>query len=428
MKIHIRNGRLIDPKNGIDAQRDVFIAAGKVAAVGAMPEGFHANRVIDASGLVICPGLVDLSARLREPGYEYKATLESEMLAAVAGGVTSLVCPPDTDPPLDEPGLVEMLKYRAKSLNQARVYPLGALTQKLAGERLTEMAELHDAGCIGFSHADMPLSDTLVLMRAMQYAATFGFTVWLRPQDAYLARDGVAHDGEVASRLGLPAIPSCAESIALSAILALVRETGAHVHICRLSSREGIALIRAAKAEGLPVTCDIAVHHAHLSEMDIGFFDSNCHLVPPLRSQRDRDALREALADGTVDAICSDHTPVDDDAKLLPFAEAEVGATGLELLLPLTLKWAQETGVPLSAAIAKVTAEPARILALNNGHLGVGQPADLCLFDPEQYWKVEPASLNSQGRNTPFTGFELQGKVRMTLVEGHVVYELPDEG
>ena len=423
MKIHIKNGWLIDPKNNIDAQQDVFIAAGKVAAIGAMPGSFNANRTIDAAGLVVCPGLVDLSARLREPGYEYKATLESEMLAAVAGGVTSLVCPPDTDPPLDEPGLVEMLKHRARSLNQARVYPLGALTQGLAGEHLTEMAELHDAGCIGFSHADVPLTDTNVLLHAMQYAATFGFTVWLRPQDAFIARDGVAHDGEVATRLGLPAIPSCAETIALAGILALARETGARIHICRLSSREGVALIRAAKAEGLPVTCDVAIHHAHLSEMDIGFFDANCHLVPPLRSQRDRDALRAALADGMVDALCSDHAPVDDDAKLLPFAEAEPGATGLELLLPLTLKWARETGVPLPAAIARITAEPARILTLNNGHLGVGQSADVCIFDPEQYWKVEPGSLKSQGRNTPFLGLELQGKVRVTLVEGHVVYE-----
>lgn len=423
MKIHIKNGRLIDPKNHIDAQQDVFIAAGKVVAVGVMPEGFHANRTIDATGLVVCPGLVDLSARLREPGYEYKATLESEMLAAVAGGVTSLVCPPDTDPPLDEPGLVEMLKHRARSLNQARVYPLGALTQGLAGERLTEMAELHDAGCIAFSHADVPLTDTNVLLHAMQYAATFGFTVWLRPQDAFIARDGVAHDGEVATRLGLPAIPACAETIALAGILALARETGARIHICRLSSRDGVALVRAAKAEGLPVTCDVAIHHAHLSEMDIGFFDANCHLIPPLRSQRDRDALRAALADGTVDALCSDHSPVDDDAKLLPFAEAEPGATGLELLLPLTLKWAKEMGVSLSVAIAKVSAEPARILALHNGHLGAGQPADVCIFDPDQYWKVEPGSLKSQGRNTPFLGMELQGKVRVTLVEGHVVYE-----
>ena len=423
MKIHIQNGRLIDPKNNIDAQQDVYTAAGKVVAIGAMPEGFHANRVIDATGLVVCPGLVDLSARLREPGFEYKATLESEMLAAVAGGVTSLVCPPDTDPPLDEPGLVEMLKHRAKSLNQARVYPLGALTQKLEGERLTEMAELHDAGCIAFSHANVPLTDTNVLLHAMQYAATFGFTVWLRPQDAFIARDGVAHDGEVATRLGLPAIPVCAETIALAGILTLARETGARIHICRLSSREGVALIRAAKAEGLPVTCDVAIHHAHLSEMDIGFFDANCHLIPPLRSQRDRDALRAALADGTVDALCSDHAPVDDDAKLLPFAEAEPGATGLELLLPLTLKWAKEMGVSLSAAIAKISAEPSRILALNNGHLGAGQSADVCIFDPEQYWKVEPRSLKSQGRNTPFLGMELQGKVRYTLVEGHVVYE-----
>ncbi len=423
MKIHIKNGRLVDPKNNVDAQKDVFIAAGKVVAVGVMPEGFHANRVIEAGGLVVCPGLVDLSARLREPGYEYKATLESEMLAAVAGGVTSLVCPPDTDPPLDEPGLVEMLKHRAKSLNQARVFPLGALTQKLAGERLTEMAELTDAGCIGFSHADAPIADTNVLLHAMEYAATFGFAVWLRPQDAFLAKDGVAHDGEVATRLGLPAIPSCAESIALATILSLVRETGARVHICRLSSREGVALVRAAKAEGLPVSCDITIHHLHLSEVDIGFFDSNCHLVPPLRSQRDRDALREALADGTVDALCSDHTPVDDDAKLLPFAEAEAGATGLELLLPLTLKWARETDAPLSTAIARITTEPSRVLALNNGHLGVGQPADLCIFDPAQHWKVGPATLKSQGRNTPFAGFELQGKVRYTLVDGHVVYE-----
>jgi dihydroorotase len=423
MKIHIKNGRLIDPKNHIDAKQDLYIAAGKIVAVGAAPDGFNPNRVIDAGGLVVCPGLVDLSARLREPGFEYKATLESEMLAAVAGGVTSLVCPPDTDPPLDEPGLVEMLKHRAKSLNQARVYPLGALTQSLAGERLTEMAELHDAGCIGFSHADVALTDTNVLLHAMQYAATFDFTVWLRPQDAFLAKDGVAHDGEVATRLGLAAIPSCAETIALSSILALARETGARIHLCRLSSREGVAMVRAAKAEGLPVTCDVAIHHAHLSEMDIGFFDTNCHLVPPLRSLRDRDGLREALADGTVDALCSDHAPVDDDAKLLPFAEAEPGATGLELLLPLTLKWAKETGAPLSAAIAKISTEPARILALNNGHLGAGQSADICIFDPEQYWKVEPASLKSQGRNTPFVGMELQGRVRVTLVEGHVVYE-----
>ncbi len=423
MKIHIKNGRIIDPKNGMDAVQDLFIAAGKVLSVGRTPDAFHPNRVIDAGNRVVCPGLIDLSARLREPGLEYKATLESEMQAAVAGGITSLACPPDTDPPLDEPGLVEMLKHRAKSLNQARVYPLGALTQGLNGERITEMAELHDAGCIAFSQANAPLSNTNVLMRAMQYAATFGYTVWLRPQDAHLAQGGVAHDGEVATRLGLPAIPSCAETIALSSILLLAKETGARIHLCRLSTAEGVEMVRQAKSRGLAITCDIAATHVHLSEMDLGFFDANCNLIPPLRSLRDRDALRMGLKDGTIDALCSDHTPVDDDAKLLPFAEAESGATGLELLLPLTLKWAAETKIPLSQALAKITHIPAKILGIDTGHFTPGNPADVCIYDPQQHWKVVPIVLKSQGKNTPFLGLELQGQVCYTLVEGHVVYE-----
>ena len=423
MKIHIKNGRLIDPRNGIDAHKDVYVAAGKVVAIGDAPKGFTANRVIDATGLIVCPGLVDLAARLREPGFEYMATLESEMEAAIAGGVTSLACPPDTDPPLDEPGLVEMLKFRAKNLNQAHVYPIGALTQALKGMQLTEMAELVDAGCVAFSQADAVISDNHVLLCALQYAATFGFSVWLRPQDATLARHGVAHDGQVATRLGLAAIPVCAETIALSTILLLARETGAKVHLCRLSSAEGVDMVRQAKRLGIPVTCDVAVHHVHLSEMDIGYFDPNCHLTPPLRSGRDRDALRQALADGTIDAICSDHAPVDEDVKQLPFAEAEIGATGLELLLPLTLKWAEESGVALSAALAKITSDAARILAIDAGHLSAGSAADICVFDPERYWKVAPAALKSQGKNTPFLGLELKGRVRQTLVEGQIVYE-----
>lgn len=423
MKIHIRNGRVVDPKSGSDKVQDLFIAAGKVAAIGAAPEGFHANRVIDASGLVVCPGLVDLSARLREPGYEYKATLESEMAAAVAGGVTSLVCPPDTDPPLDEPGLVEMLKHRARSLNQAHVYPLGALTVGLKGERLTEMAELVDAGCVGFSQADVPLNDNQVLLRALQYAATFDFPVWLRPRDAALARGGVAHDGQVATRLGLPPIPVLAETVALSIILLLVRDVGARIHLCRLSSAEGVDMVRQAKAIGMKVTCDVSANHVHLSEMDIGYFDSNCHLVPPLRSQRDRDALRLGVADGTIDAICSDHAPVDEDAKQLPFGESESGATGLELLLALTLKWAEEAGVPLAAALAKVSSMPAKILGIPAGALAAGASADICVFDPKLRWKVEPAKLRSQGKNTPFAGYEMQGRVRYTLVGGHIVFE-----
>jgi len=423
MKIQIKNGRVIDPGSASDKVQDVFIAAGKVVALGAAPDGFHANRVIDASGMVVCPGLVDLSARLREPGYEYKATLESEMAAAVAGGVTSLACPPDTDPPLDEPGLVEMLKHRARSLNQAHVYPVGALTQGLKGERITEMAELLDAGCVAFSQADVPLNDNQVLMRAMQYASTFGYPVWLRPRDAALTRDGVAHDGQVATRLGLAPIPVIAETVALSTILLLVRETGARVHLCRLSTADGVDMVRQAKSLGINVTCDVSANHVHLSEMDIGYFDSNCHLVPPLRSIRDRDALRRGVQDGTIDAICSDHTPVDEDAKQLPFGESESGATGLELLLALTLKWGNEAKLPLAAALAKVTSAPAGILGIPAGRIAVGVNADLCVFDPQAGWKVEPAKLKSQGKNTPFSGYEMNAKVRFTLVEGHVVYE-----
>lgn len=421
MKLVIKGGRVIDPQSQLDAIMDVFVAAGKIVGMGTVPVGFHANREINAKDLVVCPGLVDLSARLREPGFEYKATLESEMEAAVAGGITSLACSPDTDPPLDEPGLVEMLKHRAKGLNQAHVYPIGALTQGLKGERLTEMAELRDAGCVAFGQSDMPLTNARVMMHAMQYASTFGFGVWLRPQDASLANGGVAHDGEVATRLGLPAVSVCAETVALSNIILMARETGATVHLCRISSAEGVAMVRAARQQGLPVTCDVAANHMHLSEMDIGFFDSNCHLVPPLRGLSDRNALRAGLLDGTIDAICSDHTPVDEDAKLLPFGEAEAGATGLELLLPLTLKWAAEMRIPLVAALAKVTMEPARILGIDAGHLSPGAAADLCIFDPDQYWKVEAAALKSQGKNTPFLGMELQGKVKYTLVNGNIV-------
>ena len=423
MKIHIKNGRLIDPASGTDAKQDVFIAAGKIVALGSAPAGYTANRTIDASGLVVCPGLVDLAVRLREPGFEYMATLESEMQAAAAGGVTSLACPPDTDPPLDEPGLVEMLKFRARNLNQSHVYPVGALTVGLKGSQLTEMAELTDAGCVAFSHADAPLSDTQLLLRALQYAATFDFPVWLRPQDPGLARGGVAHDGQVATRLGLAAIPVCAETIALSTILLLARETGARIHLCRMSSAEGVDMVRQAKARGLKVSCDIAIHHAHLSEMDIGYFDPNCHLTPPLRSQRDRDGLRAALSDGTVDALCSDHTPVDEDAKQLPFGEAESGATGVELLLPLTLKWIEETRLPLIQGLARITSEPARILGVSAGVIKPGASADLCVFDPARYWKIEPAALKSQGKNTPYTGIEVRGKVGYTLVDGQVVYE-----
>ncbi|MBL8488625.1 MAG: dihydroorotase [Rhodocyclaceae bacterium] len=422
MNIRIKNGRLVDPANGADRRADVFIAQGRIAGVGECPAGFTATRTLDAAGCVVCPGLVDLSARLREPGFEYRATLESEMAAAAAGGVTSLACPPDTDPPLDEPGLVEMLKHRARLPEFAKVYPIGALTEKLEGKRLTEMAELAEAGCVAFGQANIPVVDTQVLQRAMQYASTFGFPVWLQAQDPYLARNGVAHDGEVASRLGLGGIPVVAETIALAGILHLAQATGARVHLTRISSAAGLEMVAAARAAGIQVTCDVAVHHLHLSEGDIGWFDPHARLDPPLRSLADRDALRQGLASGAIDALCSDHTPVDDDAKLVPFAEAESGATGLELLLPLTLRWAAEMELPLSTAIARVTCDPARILGIAAGTLSVGAPADVCVFDPAAQVTVSREHLRSQGKNTPFLGASLAGRVRWTLVDGVPVF------
>jgi len=423
MKIHIKGGRVIDPVAGTEQQADVYIAAGRICGIGAAPADFQGAKTIDATGLVVAPGLVDLAARLREPGYEYRATLESEMAAAVAGGVTSLVCPPDTDPPLDEPGLVEMLKFRARNLNQAHVYPLGALTVGLKGEVITEMAELTEAGCVGFTQAEVPILNTQVLMRALQYATTFGYSVWLRPQDAHLAEGGVAASGAVASRLGLSGVPVTAETIALHTIIELIRATGARVHLQHLSSAAGLELVRAAKKEGLPVTCDVTINHVHLTDLDIGYFDAQFRLDPPLRSQRDRDAIRAALLDGTIDAICSDHTPVDDDEKLLPFAEASPGATGLETLLSLTVKWAIDARVPMATALAKVTTAPARVAGLPASELKVGAVADVCVFDPSAFWVVEPRVLKSQGHNTPFLGYELPGRVRATIVGGHLAFD-----
>jgi dihydroorotase len=418
MSLHIKNGRVIDPASGRDAVGDVFVADGKIV------DGLKkAEKTIDAKGLVVSPGFIDLSVRLREPGQEHKATLESEMAAAVAGGVTSLACPPDTDPPLDEPGLVDMLRRRAKALTRARVYPIGALTEKLQGKSLTEMGQLADAGCVAFSQANASIADTQVLWRALQYAATFGYPVWLRAEDVWLGRGGVAHDGEVATRLGLPGIPSFAETVALGTILELVRATGARVHLCRLSSAGAVELVRRAKAEGLPVTCDVGIHHVHLCDVDIGYFDSHCRLEPPLRSQRDRDALRAALADGTIDALVSDHTPVDEDAKNLPFAEAEPGATGLELLLPLALKWGAAQKLALPATLARITSGPAGILGVASGRIASGAPGDLAIFDPQAAVRIAPETLKSQGKNTPFLGYELAGRVTCTVVAGNVVYE-----
>ena len=435
MKILIRNGRVIDPASGRDEITDIAIASGRIVGIGVagrMPD-FQAERTIDATGLVVAPGLVDLAARLREPGQEHEGMLESELAAAAAGGVTSLVCLPDTDPVLDEPGLVEMLKFRARKLSRCRLFPLGALTRKLEGATLTEMVELTEAGCVGFSQADVGFADTLVMLRALQYAATHGLTVWLRPQDAALGT-GVAAQGAVATRLGLSGVPVIAETIALHTIFELVRVTNARVHLCRLSSAAGVKLLRAAKAEGLPVTADVSIQSLHLTDIDIGYFNPDMRLTPPLRQGADRDALRAALADGTIDALVSDHNPVAEDMKTLPFGEAEPGATGLELLLSLALRWGADSGLPLAQTLARVTLDPVRVLgdaigslSTSAGRLVEGGVADVCIFDEDAVWAVEPAALASQGKHTPFafasTGMALPGRVRATLVAGTVAFE-----
>jgi len=430
MKLLIQNGRVIDPANGLDQNADVAIASGRIVAVGKAPTDFTPERVIDAKGCIVAPGLVDLAARLREPGQEHAGMLESEMAAAVAGGVTSLVCPPDTDPVLDEPGLVEMLRYRAEKLHQARVLPLGALTVGLKGDVLTEMGQLTAAGCVGFGQAEVALANTQVVQRALQYASSFGYTVWLRPQEFYLGQ-GVAASGPLATRMGLSGVSVAAETIALHTMFELVRSTRARVHLCRISSAQGVELVRQAKAEGLPITADVSINSLHLTDADMGYFDSRARLTPVLRQQADRAALRAGLVDGTLDALVSDHTPVDADAKALPFAEAEPGATGLELLWSLALKWGQDEGLDLSAVLARITSKPAQILgsALQTlhgsvGQLAVGGMADVCVLSADGHWPVTESALRSQGKSTPFSGYELPGRVLATLVAGHVAFEV----
>ena len=426
----ITHARLVDPGSGRDEPGAIAIADGRILALGDVaPADFTPDRTIDAAGAVVAPGLVDLCARLGEPGHEHEGMLECEMAAAVAGGVTSLVCPPDTDPVLDEPGLVEMLKFRTRGLDLAHVFPLGALTRGLEGAVLTEMAELTEAGCVGFSQADVAIRDTLVLHRALQYAATFGYPVWLRPNDPWLG-NGVAAKGALATRMGLAGVPVLAETIALATIFELVRDTGARVHLSRLSSAAGVELVRQAKADGLPITCDASIHQLHLIDVDMGYFDAAMRLVPPLRQQRDRDAIGAALADGTIDALVSDHTPVDEDAKHLPFAEAEPGATGLELLLGMALKWGASARLDLCTTLAALTSRPGAVLAGSRSEaaatphgLAIGAPADLCIFDPDASRAVDPTHLQSSSRHTPFAGHEMPGRVLWTLVGGRVAYE-----
>jgi dihydroorotase len=423
MRVRIRSGHVIDPGHGVDRRLDVYVTDGVIATLGEAPAGFKADVEIDAGGKIVCPGLVDLCARVREPGLEHKATMESELRAAAAGGITSLCLPPDTLPAIDTPAMARFVHQRAQEVGHCRLHPLGALTRGLGGERLTDMAALKDAGCVGVGNGLEPVRDTLVMRRALQYAATFDLTVFLYAQDPWLTGNGCVHEGEISTRLGLPAIPEAAETVGVSRELALIETTGARCHFLHLSSRRAVDLIAKARADGLPVSASVTAHHLHLCEHDIGCFNTDCHVLPPLRGPRDRDRLVQALREGDIVAVCSDHQPHEADAKLAPLGESEPGISGLETLLPLTLKLTGRGGLSLAQALALLTCNPARILGLDAGHLAPGAPADICIFDPEAEWTFDRDRMLSRGHNTPFHGWPLTGGVTHTVVRGRLVYE-----
>lgn len=425
MRQVIEHGRLIDPANKLDQVADLYLADGQIVGHGTKPDGFVADQTIDASGKTVIPGLIDLSARLREPGQEHKGNIASETRAAAAGGITTLCIPPDTNPIIETPAVADLITRRANDAGFARVLPVGALTVGLKGELLAEMDLLHQQGkCIAVSNACRPVNQTHVMRRAMEYAASCGLPVFLHAEDRSLSQAGCVHEGIMSTRLGLPGIPEAAETVAVARELMLIEQTGVQAHFCHLSTAHSIQMIARARHDGLPVTMAVTPHHLHLTEMDIGFFNSQCHVLPPLRTQRDQDSLRAGLTNGCISVICSDHQPHDPDAKLAPFADTEPGISGLETLLPLALRLVTDGVVSLMEAIATITCEPARILNLtDSGTLASGARADICIFDPEQHWTVDPEQLVSAGKNTPFAGWELAGKVSHTLLAGKLVYE-----
>lgn len=423
MAIRIRGGRVIDPASGLDAVTDVFIDNGAIVALGRGPRSFHAEWVVDAKGLVVCPGFVELGAHLREPGFEQKATIASEARAAVASGFTTICCTPDTDPILDTPAVAEHINQRASKTRAARVTYLGALTVGLDGKVLAAMQALKDAGCVGVTNLGRAIIDTTVLKHALAYAASCGLTVFLQPEDYWLGHQGHMHEGPTSTRLGIPGIPAAAETIAVHRDLTLVAETGVRAHFCRLSSAASLKLIADARRSGLPVTADTSILNLSFTDADIGGYDANLHLRSPLRSSRDRSVLGQGVKRRVLDAIAAYHEPHDADAKAAPFALTEPGASTFDTFLPALLRLVAEDTFDLSTAIAAVSQAPSRILGLTSGTLAVGAPADICIFDPRMTWSVNAASLTSAGKNNPFIGQTMTGKVVMALVDGRVVHD-----
>lgn len=421
-RILVEGGRIVDPASGFDGPGSLCIADGVVVSVGALPDGFEADRRIDASGQIVCPGFIDLCARLREPGQEHKGSIASESAAAAAGGITTLCCPPDTTPVIDTPAVVKLLNERVEQAGKVRVLPVGALTRGLNGTDLSEMYALKRAGCLALGNADRPLAHPLVLRRALEYAASFDLVVVFRPEDPWLRSEGCVHEGVVSSRLGLPGIPETAETVAVAQALPLIEQTGVRAHFGQLSSGRAVEMITEARARGVRVSADVAVHHLYLTESDVDGFDAHCHCRPPFRTRSDREALRAAVADGRISAVCSDHQPHEPDAKLDVFPETEPGLSSLETLLPLMWGLVAEGRVALSDAIARLTVGPAAILGLTSGRLVPGAPADVCVFDPAVSWVPAQGEWLSAGRNTPFWARALSGRVTATLWGGQPVY------
>lgn len=423
MKLRIDNARLLDPAVNLDTEGSLCVEGNRIIAFGHVPDDFTPNTVIDAAGKWLFPGLVDLQARTGEPGNKAAGTVASEAAAAAAGGITTLCVPPDTTPVADTAAVPELIRRRARQAGKAFVLPIGALTQALEGERLAPLHSLKQAGCIAVSQGNAPIRNTLTLRNALAYAASHGILVIIKPQDPDLADAGVAHDGAVASRLGLPGIPASAETTALAQLLLLTEETGARVHISGLSTARAVELIEQARRNGLAVTCDVAVHHLHLSENDLMDFNPLFNVRPPLRSMADQQALRQGLRFDLIDCITSDHTPASEEDKALPFPQAKPGISGLETLLNLTLRLVDEGQLTLLQALHKLSTAPAHILGIDGGTLQPGSRASFVLFDPEARWTVKAEQLVSAGKNTPFHGWEFQGRVVATWFQGKCVFE-----
>lgn len=422
MKYSILGARVIDPSSGLDQVTDLHLESGAILAIGTAPTGFTPDQTIDAQGLIAAPGLVDLNVALREPGYSRKGSIASETRAAAAGGVTSLCCPPFTRPVLDTSAVAELILDRARDAGHAKVFPVGALSKGLEGEQLAELIALRDTGCVAFTNGLTEFANNRTLCRALEYAATFDLTVVFNSQDSDLSAGGLAHEGATSSFLGLPGIPETAETVALARNLLLVEQTGVRAHFTQLTSARGAAMIAEAQARGLPVTADVALYQLILTDEALVGFSSLYHVQPPLRTRNDRDALRDAVQAGVIQAISSHHQPHERDAKLAPFGATEPGISSVELLLPLAMTLVEDGVLDLPALLARLTSGPAEALRLPAGKLAAGAAADIVLFDP-QASTVAGENWLSKGSNCPFLGHCLPSAVRYTFVDGRVTHQ-----